>query len=268
MWPGSPGSVRTARRTAVWSPPENVRQLRDLPRTRNAITNERSREVQRLEKNLLLEYFRIKLSSIATDITGVRQGNAKGRQRPAGCPDVQANVVTKGKRRKIPALTEALTDWPLQRPPFVHGRVVFLNRTDAHSKDIAAQDVRIGELMHPLSAARELLAAVPGVSSRTAGADMSVFPTSGHLTLCVKGRRRIRGQRIRRAGQVDEDQAREPLPETIIGHNRRPLPRSQTTYPRAKCRRIKSRRGPIKALVAVEHSIFISIGHMLKTGEC
>lgn len=30
---------------------------------------------------------------------------------------------------------------------------------------------------------------------------------------------------------------------------------------------IKSRRGPMKALVAVEHSILISIWHMLTTGE-
>lgn len=42
--------------------------------------------------------------------------------------------------------------------------------------------------MRPFSAARELLATVPGISSRTAeviiaetGANMSVFPTAGHL---------------------------------------------------------------------------------------
>ena len=50
-------------------PPEPVRQLRDLTRTRTAITRERGREVQRLEK--LLEDAGIKLSSVASDITGV-----------------------------------------------------------------------------------------------------------------------------------------------------------------------------------------------------
>ena len=50
-------------------PPQPVRQLRDLTRTRTAITRERAREVQRLEK--LLEDAGIKLSSVATDITGV-----------------------------------------------------------------------------------------------------------------------------------------------------------------------------------------------------
>ena len=50
-------------------PPEPIRQLRDLTRARTAITRERSREVQRLEK--LLEDAGIKLSAVASDILGV-----------------------------------------------------------------------------------------------------------------------------------------------------------------------------------------------------
>jgi len=46
-----------------------IRQLRDLTRARTHITAERTREVQRLEK--LLEDAGVKLSSVATDITGV-----------------------------------------------------------------------------------------------------------------------------------------------------------------------------------------------------
>jgi transposase len=50
-------------------PPEPIRQLRDLTRARTAMTRERGREVQRLEK--LLEDAGVKLSSVAADITGV-----------------------------------------------------------------------------------------------------------------------------------------------------------------------------------------------------
>ena len=50
-------------------PPEPVRQLRDLTRTRTAVTRERTREVQRLEKRL--EDAATKLSAVATDILGV-----------------------------------------------------------------------------------------------------------------------------------------------------------------------------------------------------
>ena len=50
-------------------PPEPIRQLRDLTRYRAALTAERTREAQQLEKEL--EDAGIKLSSVATDILGV-----------------------------------------------------------------------------------------------------------------------------------------------------------------------------------------------------
>jgi hypothetical protein len=50
-------------------PPAPIRQLRDLTRARTAMTRERGREIQRLEK--LLEDAGIKLSSVASDITCV-----------------------------------------------------------------------------------------------------------------------------------------------------------------------------------------------------
>lgn len=63
---GAHGLVR-----ASFVPPAPIRELRDLTRTRTAITRERTREVQRLEK--LLEDAGIKLSSVATDIVGVSE---------------------------------------------------------------------------------------------------------------------------------------------------------------------------------------------------
>ena len=48
---------------ASFVPPEPIRQLRDLTRTRTHITQERTREIQRLEK--LLESAGIKLRAVA-----------------------------------------------------------------------------------------------------------------------------------------------------------------------------------------------------------
>ncbi len=53
---------------ASFVPPEPVRQLRDLTRYRITLTVERTREAQRLEKEL--EDAGIKLSTVATDILG------------------------------------------------------------------------------------------------------------------------------------------------------------------------------------------------------
>ncbi len=82
---GAHGLVR-----ASFVPPEPIRVLRDLTRARTVITQERSREIQRLEK--LLEDAGIKLSSVATDITGVSgrlmlQALIEGREDPAGIAD-------------------------------------------------------------------------------------------------------------------------------------------------------------------------------------
>jgi len=42
--------------------------------------------------------------------------------------------------------------------------------------------------------------------------------------------------------------------------------RSKNTYLAAKYRRIASRRGPVKAIVAVEHAMLIAIWNMAATG--
>jgi hypothetical protein len=43
--------------------------------------------------------------------------------------------------------------------------------------------------------------------------------------------------------------------------------RSNGTYFAAKYRRIAARRGPLKAIVALEHAMLIAIWNMLTTGE-
>ena len=50
-------------------PPQPIRDLRDLTRYRKSLSDERTREINRLQK--LLETANIKLSSVATDVMGV-----------------------------------------------------------------------------------------------------------------------------------------------------------------------------------------------------
>ena len=85
-------------------PPAPIRQLRDLTRTRTAIVRERGREIQRLEK--LLEDAGIKLSSVASDITGV-SGRAMLEALIGGQHDpvALADLAKRRMRTKIPELT-------------------------------------------------------------------------------------------------------------------------------------------------------------------
>lgn len=152
---GAHGLVR-----ASFVPPAPIRALRDLTRTRTVITRERTREVQRLEK--LLEDAGIKLSSVASDITGV-SGRAMLEALIAGQSDpaMIADLARRRMRAKIPALTEALTG----RFTAHHGFMarLFLDRIDAHTADIARLDTRIEEAMTPFTAARGAVGEHPGL---------------------------------------------------------------------------------------------------------
>jgi transposase len=82
--------------------------LRDPTRTRTAVTRERTREIQRLEK--VLEDAGIKLSSVASELTGVSsramlEALIAGQSDPAA----MADLAQKQMRLKIPQLTEACT---------------------------------------------------------------------------------------------------------------------------------------------------------------
>lgn len=261
---GAHGLVR-----ASFVPPPPIRELRDLTRARTIITRERSREAQRLEK--LLEDAGIKLSSVATDITG-----ASSRRMLEALIDGQTDLAAITElvhwrmRPKIPALIEALTGRFTEHHRFMTR--LFLDRIDAHSADIARLDRQIEAAVEPFSAARELLMSMPGISRVTAevfiaetGADMGVFPTAGHLASWCG----LSPGSHESAGRVKSTKTRpgNPYLKGALGVAALSVVRHKDTYFWAKHRRITARRGPMRALVAVEHAMVIAAWHMLTNGE-
>ncbi len=250
-------------------PPEPVRQLRDLTRTRTAVTRERTREVQRLEK--LLEDASIKLSSVATDILGV-SGRAMLEALIDGQDD-PAQLAEMAKRRlrlKIPALTEALTGRFSAHHAFLAR--VHLDLIDKHTQAIEQVTARIEVVIQPFRGFRELITSIPGISTAVAdvitaetGADMTRFPTAGHLAswagTCPGSNES--------AGKVKSTKTRpgNPYLKGALGIVALTAARNKSTYLGVKYRRIAARRGPMKALVAVEHSVLVAIWNMTRTGE-
>jgi transposase len=249
-------------------PPEPIRQLRDLTRTRTAITRERGREVQRLEK--LLEDAGIKLSSVASDITGV-SGRAMLEALIAGDRDPArlADLAKRRMRSKIPELTEALTGRFGEHHSFLAR--LHLDLIDGHSRAIEELDERIEEAMQPFRATRDLIVTIPGISTVVAdviiaetGGDMSRFPSAGHLAswagTCPGSNES--------AGRVKSTHTRpgNPYLKGVLGTAAMSVARSKNTYLAAKFRRIASRRGPVKALVALEHAMLVAIWNMCSTG--
>ena len=249
-------------------PPEPIRELRDLTRTRTTLVRERSREIQRLEK--LLEDAGIKLSSVATDISGV-SGRAmlealiEGERDPA----ILAELAQRRLRSKIPELTEALTGRFREHHVFLAR--LHLNLIDQHSAAISELTMRIEVVMEPFREARDLIVTIPGISTLIAeviiaetGGDMNRFPTAGHLAswagTCPGSNES--------AGRVKSTHTRpaNPYLKGALGVAAMSAAKSHDTYLSAKYRRIASRRGPIKAVVALEHAMLIAIWNMLTTG--
>ncbi len=172
---GAHGLVR-----ASFVPPQPIRQLRDLPRARTAITRERAREAQRLEK--LLEDSGIKLSAVASDILGV-SGRAMLDALIAGDRDpvALADLAKRRLRNKIPELTEALNGRFNEHHAFLTS--VHLDLIDRHTDAIDKLTARIEVMMEPFQGFHDLICTIPGISTITAdvivaetGADMSRFP--------------------------------------------------------------------------------------------
>jgi hypothetical protein len=130
---------------------------------------------------------------------------------------------------------------------------------------------RIEVVIEPFRGIRDLIATIPRISFGVAdviiaetGADMSRFPTAGHLAswagTCPGNNES--------AGRVKSTKTRpgNPLPQGALGVAALSAARSRDTYLAAKYRRIASRRGPVKAIVAVEHAMLIAIWNMLING--
>ena len=249
-------------------PPEPIRQLRDLTRTRTAIVRERAREIQRLEK--LLEDAGIKLSAVATDITGV-SGRAmlealiEGQRDPV----VLADLAKRRLRSKIPELTEALTGRFGEHHGFLAR--LHLDLIDNHTHAISELAARIEVVIEPFRGVRDLIVTIPGISTNVAdviiaetGADMTRFPTAGHLAswagTCPGSNES--------AGRIKSTHTRpgNPYLKGALGVAAMSASRSKNTYLAAKFRRIASRRGPIKAVVALEHAMLVAVWNMLDTG--
>lgn len=249
-------------------PPEPIRQLRDLTRTRTAITRERSREAQRLEK--LLEDTGITLSTVASDILGV-SGRAIPERLIAGerDPTALADLAKRRPRSKIPSPTEALVGRFAEHHAFLAR--VHLDLIDRHTTAIDQLTQRIEVLIEPFQGFHDLICSIPGISTRIAdviiaetGADMAVFPTTKHLASWAG----TTPGNNEPAGKVRSSRTRpgNPYLQGALGQAAMWATQSPRTFPGARYRRTASRRGPPRANVAVQHTLLTAIWHTGTTG--
>lgn len=248
--------------------PETVRELRDLTRTRTAITRERTREAQRLEK--VLEDAGIKLSVVASNITGT-SGRAMLAALVAGerDPAVLADLSIGHLRLKIPALNQALVGRFTAHHAFLVD--LHLKLIDQHTAAISVLTARIEEAMIPFRTARDLIASIPGIGVPTAdviiaetGADMSVFPTAGQLASWAG----VCPGHHESAGRAKSSKTRpgNRWLKGALGVAALSIARHPGTFLNAKYRRLAKTRGKAKAVVAIEHALLVLVWNLLTTG--
>ena len=146
-----------------------------------------------------------------------------------------------------------------------------LRQIDALAAATGDIDQEVDKDLEPFRTATALLSSIPGVSDLTAqvivseiGIDMSRFPTAGHLLswagMCPRndesaGKRR--SNRLRKGA---------PWLKTTLVQCAWAATRKNDSYLQAQFRRLRSRRGPKKAICAVAASILTAAYHMLRDG--
>ncbi len=257
---GAHGLVR-----ASFVPPQPVRELRDLTRARTQLTRERGQIVQRLEK--LLEDTGIKLAAVVSDIMGV-SGRAMLEALVSGerQPQTLAELARRKLRNKIPELTEALTGRFRDHHAFLVR--LHLDHYDQLTDAIGQLDTRIEEAMAPFRGALGLLDTIPGINRAVAeviiaetGGDMSRFASAKHLASWAG----VCPGHHESAGRTKSTKVRpgNPYLKGALGLAAFGAAKTKDTYLQARYKRLTARRGPLRALVAVEHSIITAVWHML-----
>jgi len=257
------GLVRTS-----FVPPRPLRELRDLVRYRKAKIQERTREVQRVEKTL--QDAGIKLSSVASEVLG-KSARLMLDALIGGThdPDVLAELAKGTLRKKIPALREALHGRFTGHHALLIGQM--LAQIDFLDETVATLSEQIEKLTRPFSREIELLDTIPGVDKRAAemilaeiGPDMSRFPTEHHLASwggMSPGQRESGAKKHSAATRKGSKWLRGTLTECS-----KAIVRTKGTYLSARYHRIKSRRGHAKATVATGHKILTAAYHVLNQG--
>ena len=249
-------------------PPAPIQDLRALLRTRKQLVREQSSHIQRIQKTL--ESANIKLASVLTDILGV-SGRAILEAMIAGeaDPDQLLGLVQRGVKAPREQLRAALTGRITQRHRFL--LQLHLQQIDTLQCAITAIDQEVDRDIAPFRAAVRLLRSIPGISDLSAevivseiGIDMSRFPSHAHLIswagICPRndesaGKRR--SNRLRKGA---------PWLKTTLVQCAWAAVKKKDSYLQAQFYRIKARRGPKKAIMAVAASILTAIYHMLKDG--
>ena len=249
-------------------PPASMQDVRDLTRTRKQLVREIAQHAQRIQKTL--DIANLKITGLMSNVLGV-SGRAILRALIAGQTDpIQLADLARGTlKNKRAALVEALTGrvTPHQRR-LLKLHLDLIERLEAAVADLDAQ---LGEALAPFREAVDRIDAVPGIDTIVAqailgeiGLDMARFPTHQHLISWACLCRRLDES----AGRRKSTRTRKGACwlKTVLVQAAWAAVRTKNSYYRAQFLRLRARRGPKKAIVAVAASMLTAIYYILRDG--
>ena len=246
-------------------PPTEIRELREITRYRRQLAEERSREVQRLQK--LLEDANVKLSSVVTDTLGmtgrlILDALCRGERDP----EVLAGMA-QGRLRVKADLLRQCVPGRFNRFHAVMTREL-LDHVDYLDSAIARLDTQVDRLMAPFVEARDRLDTIPGIAKRNAeiiiaeiGVDMTRFATPAHLAswagVCP-GNNESAGKK-----KMTKTRSGNPWLASALVEAAWAASRTKGCYLGVRFWRIAKRRGQQRALMAIAHTILVICWHLL-----
>jgi transposase len=246
-------------------PAKPQRQLRELTRHRTTLVQDRARVINRVQ--VVLEDANIKLASVVTDIRGVSARAMLGAL-IAGPRDVDALAdLARGRlRAKRAQLAEALQGYFTPHHSFL--LTEYFSQMDYLDDAIDRVSAVIAQYLAAEQEAIALLDTIPGVSQRTAeillaeiGTDMTRFPSAKHLAswagMCP-GNSESGGKRLSGKTRKGSRWLRQVLVEAA-----HVAAKTKQTYLAAQYKRIATRRGKKRALIALGHTILTVVYYVL-----
>ena len=260
---------------ASFIPDKAQRELRELVNYRKSLVEDKTRELNRLQK--MLEGANIKLSGTVSDITGKSAMNLLEEVLKGKIIDKKRIARLRKEKKlssRLKASDEQLVDdlngflTPLQ--------VTMIREVMSHIKELDAHIRRLEDeidrhMDEGQKEAAKKLESVVGIGDDSAkaiisviGTDMSRFPTDAHISswsgLCPGNNE---SAKKRHSGKTRK--GNKLLRSTLVVCAHAAI-KNKASYFSAQYQRICAHRGGKRALVAVAHSMLVAIYHILKDG--